>query len=390
MNMRVYILAAAAFIVGTVEFIIGGILKLVADDLDVSIGAAGQLISVFSLFFAFSAPVLLNITAKMERKQLYIWTMFVFLLGNILAAMSADYTMLMIARILTAITGSLLIVLTITIASGIVAPAYQGRAIGTVFMGISASLVLGVPFGMVIGNAFGWRTTFIVMSVLTVVAIICIYKLLDPIEPKPVVPIRKQIQALRSSKILSAQFITFFMLTGHLTLYAYLTPFLQDALGLAPSIVTAVYFIFGTAAVIGGGLGGWLSDKWGPQRSILTIISLFAIVLTIFPLATKLPLYVFLIILVIWSALSWAIAPAQQTYLIESAPETADIQMGLNTSASHFGIALGSLIGGIVIEKSSVLYNAWAGVVFILLALTCAIFSVTRRSEIIETNLTKS
>jgi DHA1 family purine base/nucleoside efflux pump-like MFS transporter len=64
--------------------------------------------------------------------------------------------------------------------------------------------------------------------------------------------------------------------------------------------------------------------------------------------------------------------------------------MGLNTSASHFGIALGSLIGGIVIEKSSVLYNAWAGVVFILLALTCAIFSVTRRSEIIETNLTKS
>lgn len=378
MNMRVYILAAAAFIIGTVELIIGGILNLISDGLHVSIGAAGQLISIFSLFFAVSAPILLTITAKVERKTLYLWTMFVFFIGNALAAVSIGYMMLLITRILTAASGSLLIVLSITIASNVVKPEYKGRAIGTIFMGISGSLVLGVPLGIVIGNEFGWRAPFILISILTIVAMISVYALLEPIQPKPVVPLQKQIQALKHSKIMSAQLITFFMLTGHLTLYAYLTPFLQEVLGMNSTMITGVYFIFGIAAVTGGGAGGWLSDKWGTHRSILTIISLFSVSMIMLPIATKLPTYAFLVIVVMWSALSWAISPAQQNYLIQTAPETSEIQLSLNTSAIHFGIALGSFIGGVVIEKSSVFYNAWVGVLFVLVSLACAVFSLTR------------
>ncbi|MGR5879737.1 MFS transporter [Bacillus pacificus] len=111
---------------------------------------------------------------------------------------------------------------------------------------------------------------------------------------------------------------------------------------------------------MGGGFGGWLADKWGSKKSIISIIIVFACAIFLLPMMTfSFPL--FIIMMGLWSMLSWAISPAQQNYLIEIAPESAGIQQSLNNSALHLGIALGSTVGGVVIEKSSVIYNAWVG-----------------------------
>ncbi|ARI76645.1 MFS transporter [Halobacillus mangrovi] len=377
MNKKVYLLALVAFVVGTVELIIGGTLDLVAEDLGVSLGHVGLLITIFSLVFAIASPVLLTLTAKVERKRLTLWTLFIFFLGNLLAYFSPNYSILMLARIFTAASGSLLVVLGVTIASTIVHAEYRGRAIGTIFMGISGSLVLGVPLGLTIGNTFGWRAPFLLISILTLLSMVAVFFLLEKIDPKPVLSIKKQIQTLKDQKIFTAQLTSFLFLTGHLTLYAYLTPFLKTTMGLNGTWVSVAYFIFGVAAVSGGGFGGFLSDKLGSEKSILGIISVFAVAIFIIPYVTfSLP--VFLIVMVIWSALSWAITPAQQNYLISSAPETADIQQSLNNSALHLGIALGSTIGAMVIEQSSVIHNATAGGFFVLFALGTAYFSITR------------
>ncbi|MDQ0245014.1 DHA1 family purine base/nucleoside efflux pump-like MFS transporter [Bacillus fengqiuensis] len=384
MNFRVYILASSAFIVGIVELIIGGILDQIAADLHISISKAGQLISVFSLAFAVSSPVLLNATAKVERKKLYLWTLFFFLIGNLMAVFSPNYTVLLLSRIVSAATASLLIVLSVTVASNLVKPEYKGRAIGVIYMGVSGSLVLGVPLGMTLGNLYGWRAPFVLISALTVLAAASIFFFLKETPPNPIVPLPEQLKALRNSKIISAQFISILMLTGHLTLYAYFTPFLQSALHLDATMISVMYFVFGLAAVAGGGMGGFASDKLGIGRSILTIIPLFAVAMILMPMATKAPFWVFLIVMIIWSALSWSISPAQQSYLIQIAPKTADIQLSINNSASHIGIAAGSAIGGIVIEKSSVMYNSWVGVLFILAALLCAFYSLTKSSTAVH------
>ncbi|WP_114744044.1 MFS transporter [Falsibacillus pallidus] len=377
MNYKVYILAIVSFIAGMVELIVGGILDLVADGLDISISTAGGLITIYSLVFAIASPILLTMTAKFERKSLLLWTLFSFLIGNILAMVSPTYTILFISRMISAASGSLLVVLCVTIASSIVQEQFRARAIGIIFMGISGSLVLGVPIGLVIGNAFGWRGPFVFIVFLTVLAMAGVYFLLEKIEPKPIIPLKQQLKTLKDSKILFAQLTSFLFLTGHLTLYAYLTPFLKTALNLNAEWISIFYFIFGISAVFGGGFGGWSADKFGSKKSILTFISIFAVVLFILPkMAFSMPL--FAAIMVIWSMLSWAITPAQQNYLIESSPETADIQQGLNNSALHFGIALGSLIGGAVIEQSSVMNNAFVGGAFILLSLLCAVISISR------------
>ena len=379
MNFRIYILAIVSFVVGMVELIIGGILDQVAGDLQISISKAGELISVFSLVFALASPILLTLTAKTERKRLTLWTLLVFFIGNLVAYVSPSFELLMVSRIISAASGSLLVILCVTMASSIVREEYRARAIGIIFMGISASLVLGIPIGLVIGNHFGWRMIFLLISVLTLLSMLGVFALLQKTEPKPVIPFREQLRALKSSKILTAQLTSFFFLTGHLTLYAYLTPFLQSTLHLDSAWISIFYFLFGISAVIGGGIGGWTADKWGSKPSILAIVALFTVVLFTLPQVTF-SFTLFIVVMMVWSALSWAVTPAQQSYLIETAPETSDIQQSLNNSALHLGIALGSSIGGFVIDEYSVMTNASVGGIFTLLAFLCAWYSITRTS----------
>ncbi|MTW86940.1 MFS transporter [Virgibacillus dakarensis] len=379
MNLKVYILAIATFVVGTVELIVGGILDIIANDLHISLSSAGWLITLYALVFAVSAPVLMTITAKVERKKLYLWTLVVFLIGNVIAAFSPNYIALVVGRIISAAGGSLIIVLSITIASSIVKEKYQARAIGTITMGVSASLVLGIPLGLLIGKAYGWRAPFILISALTLITMIGIAVLLPRIAPKQVIPLRQQLLTLKKPKIISAQLTTVLVLSGHLTLYAYFTPFLQEVLHLNANWISFVYFVFGIAAVVGGGLGGWSADRWGSVKSTLVIIPAFAIVIFLIPISTF-SFYLFLVVMVVWSMLSWAITPAQQNYLIKTAPESSDIQLSLNASALQLGIALGSAVGGVVIANHSIVNNAWVGGLFVLVAFLCAIFSVTRPS----------
>ncbi|TPG86933.1 MFS transporter [Brevibacillus laterosporus] len=375
MNRRVYLLTIVSFVVGMVELIIGGILDLVATDLGVSLGKAGFLITMFSLVFAISAPILLSLTSGVERKRLTLLALLVFLIGNVIAVISPSYSMLLLARIISAASGSLLVVLCVTIASNIVTENYRARAIGVVFMGISASLVLGVPIGLMVGNSFGWRAPFILISILTMLSMTGVHFFMDRIDPKPSIPIWKQLGTLKNRKVLFTQLTSFLFLAGHLTLYAYLTPFLKMKLGLDGTWVSIVYVIFGIAAVLGGGVGGILADRVGTKPTILSVIVIFALTIFTIPYTTfAFPL--FLAVMVIWSMLSWAITPALQSYLIESSPESSDIQQSLNNSALHFGIAFGSLIGGIVIERSSIDLNATVGGLIILLALGTAVFSM--------------
>ncbi|PGO22377.1 MFS transporter [Bacillus cereus] len=384
MNKRVYLLTIVSFVVGLVEMIFGGILPLVANDLGISLGQAGMLISVFSLTFAISGPLLLSATSKIERKRLMLFTLSVALFANMITVLSTSYTLLLVTRIISAMCAALLISLCLTIASNISSEAYRARAISLVLMGVSASLVLGVPFGLMLGNAFGWRAPFVFIVVLTAISIVCIQLLLGKMEPKPSISIQAQLQTLKNKKIICIQLTSVFFFGGHLTLYAYLTPFLQGALGLDGNWLSVMYLIVGIAAIIGGGIGGLLSDRIGPKKTIITVIPVFAMSIFILPFTTF-NTALFLIVMIIWSMLSWALQPAIQSYLIVSAPHTSDIQQSLNNSAVHVGMAFGSTIGGITIERLGIEANAVIGGSLVVIALFTSLASMHRKKQKVNT-----
>src|SRR5690625_527800 len=378
MDKRVYLLAFIAFVVGMVELLVGGILDLVATDLGISLGRAGLLITVFALVFSISGPLLLFLTRKAAPKPIILAALLIFMIGDLITIYSTTYTSLMVSRVVLAASGALLTVLSLAFASRIAAPEHRGRALGLVVMGISASLVLGLPIGVSLGHAFGWRSPFVFNLLLALLHCTLIIRYLGQVSIKRQANSAGTIfSALRDHRHLFAHLTTFSFVAGHFTFYGYLTPFVTTQLAFGGALITAVYFLYGVAAVSGGGLAGFFSDRFSPRRTLISAIALLIICLLLLPLSTAVPV-LFWGLLIIWGLLSWAITPPIQSHLVHLSPATADIQQSLNITALHLGIAFGTLIGSMTIDQFAVTYNAPIGAAIVLLSLLAALFSFRR------------
>lgn len=383
MDKRIYLLTTICFVVGMVELIIGGILNLVAADLGVSIGQAGLLITVFAVTFGISGPILLFLTGQADRKRVTVTALCAFFIGNLLAVFSSTYSILLLSRVISAASGALLTVLCLTLAAHIAKREFRGRAIGLVTMGISASIVLGLPIGVSMGHAYGWRSPFILITILTIILIVGVFKFFGKVPTKPPVSLKKQLQALKNNRVFLGHLTTFFFLAGHFTLYGYLTPFVISNFGFGGPLVTIVYFVYGVAAVTGGGLAGMSADTYGARRTLLTVIVLLIFCLLLIPYSS---IILFWLILIIWGILSWAISPPIQSHLVQLSPETSDIQQSLNNASLHLGIALGTSVGSLIIDQYSIKLNALIGAMFVIVALGTAIVSLQREREVVKTS----
>ncbi len=371
MDTRIFVLALATFVTGTAENIIVGTLPGIARGLDVSVSAAGQLTSIFSITFALAAPLALVLTTRFERKVILVSALGVFIASNILASLSPDYGVLFAARIGMAMASAAVCLIATMLATELVIPAMRGRAIGIIFVGISGSMVAGVPTGMIVNEWLGWRAVFLCLaSAAALVLLLSKHALSGAGRSQRGVP--PYTPHLKSFRLVSAQLVSIMMIGGHFVLFAYLTPYLLEAVHVSSQRIIWAMLAFGLAGMTGGYLGGLLADKLSPRLAIVLTPLLYLTALMAIPVAIN-SSTVFGMVLMIWACLSWMISPVVQSFLMTTDPATSEAGVGINLSAMHVGVALGTATGGLALEYMSLQALPWTGSVLVGLSLLCAL-----------------
>ncbi|WP_375104112.1 MFS transporter [Paenibacillus sp. RS8] len=380
-NKRIiYILALAVFLIGTIEYIITGVIEMIAVDLGVSTSEVGSLVTVFALSAAIVAPVLIALTINADRKKLLMATLSVFIASNGLMFVDLAYETVLWIRIIQGASGGIATVVAMAIATRLVEREKRGNAIGIILMGLSSSLVLGVPVGTFFSEMFGWRVLFVLIGLLSVLPLLIIYKKVPAIKEEEKVPLRMQLSILKNPTILMALVITLFYVGGYSTLFTYITPFLQATSSLSMTEISGVLFLAGICSFVGSRLGGQLADAKGSKFTICLGLLLQGATLLLFALA-GVNLLLLILVLMIFMLATWSISPAQQLYLVTLAPRNPDIALSVNTSFIQFGFALGSGLGGLVISRTSVLYLNWLGFAAVSIALLLAILLFKKMSS---------
>ncbi len=385
-----YFLALGTFAIGTESFMIAAILPGMATDLAVTLSAAGQLVTAFTLVYALSSPILTALTGSINRRKLRLATMSLFAVVNVVAAAASSYWALLSARVILAIAAGLYAPNAVAMAGALLPPERRGRALAIVTGGFSVAVALGVPTGAFIGNHLGWRMTFVAVAALALVA--CVGLLVGvPKEAGKTLAtatLSERVAIIRQPGALPALFVTTLWALGCYTVYTFIAPFLSGVADIDGSHIGYVLFCWGLCAIVGIFLGGLASDKIGARTVILIALPLLAVSLFGLSAAATAPyvtstgrLVAIMLAVALWGLTAWGFAPAQQTRLIGIAGlKNAPIALSLNASFQYFGFSLGAALGALTLSLGGVAQLGWVGGLCVVGAL--AVFAVTERRSI--------
>lgn len=361
-------LAISAFGIGTTEFVPVGLLSSLASDLNISITLAGLLITGYAMGVAFGAPVLTALTNKMNRKTLLMLLMIVFIAGNSVAALSTSFSLLLVARFITAFSHGVFFSIGATIAADLVPEHKRASAIAFMFTGLTVATVTGVPLGTFIGQTFGWRATFWVVAFLGVVAIIASAILVPKnLKEAPPSSLKDQVKVIKNGRLLLAFAITALGYGGTFVAFTYLAPILEDVTGYAPKAVSFILLGYGIAVAIGNTMGGKAADK-NPVKALFWMFVVQAIVLVILSFTAPYKIAGTITIFFL-GLLAFMNVPGLQVYVVKLAeryvPSAVNVASAINIAAFNLGIAIGAFVGGVIVDSIGIIHTPWIGGVMV-------------------------
>ena len=368
-NLALLALAITAFAIGTTEFISVGLLPLIEADLQVSTTAAGLTVSLYALGVVFGAPVLTSLLSNVSRKKLLVWIMIIFIIGNAIAAGSTTIAVLLVARVVSALSHGVFMSIGATIAADLVPPNKRASAISIMFTGLTVATVTGVPFGTFIGQQFGWRVAFMVIVVIGLIALISNLLLVPTHLRKGVrTTFRDQRKLLTNARLLLVFLITALGYGGTFVVFTYLSPMLQEVTGFKETTVAFILLIYGVMIAIGNMVGGKLANNH-PVRALFYMFIFQAIVL--FTLSfTATSQVAGLITILFMGLLAFMNVPGLQTYVVTLAerfvPSAVDVASAINIAAFNAGIAIGAYVGGLIADSLGLIHTAWFGGLMVL------------------------
>jgi MFS transporter, DHA1 family, inner membrane transport protein len=377
MPLALYALTVGAFGVGVTEFVIMGLLLEVSRELNVTIAAAGLLISGYALGVTVGAPVLTVLTARWPRKRVLIGLMVIFVVGNAACALAPSYGWLMAARVLTALTHGTFFGVGAVVATGLVSEDKRASAIAIMFTGLTVATVLGVPFGTWLGQHYGWRATFWAVTGVGLVAIAVLAFLVPQDRTRPQASDwRADFLAMARRPVLLGLLTTVFGYAGVFAVFTYIAPLLTEIGGFDDSAVSPILLVFGGGLFVGNLLGGRFADR-GLVPSIFGTLVALTLVLGLMSFAFGNQFTAVLFAGLLGATGFATVAPLQMWVLSRAEGAGQSLASSFNIGAFNLGNALGAWTGGLVIDHGPGLILVPAiATLFPLLALASALIAV--------------
>ncbi|WP_414478600.1 MFS transporter [Proteus mirabilis] len=363
-----FALATGAFAIGATEFTPMGLLPNIANGLSISIATAGGLITGYAVGVMIGAPIMTLSLGKLTKRHALGLLLLLFIAGNLLAAQADSYWSLMIARLITSLNHGVFFGIGSVVAASLVEKHKQASAVAAMFMGLTIANLVGVPLVTWIGQQYGWRLAFILISGLGFITLIGLLMFL-PVMPKGNKPnIKYELGVLTRLPVVLALLTTVFGASALFALYTYIAPFLTNTVHISESHVAVVLVIIGLGFIIGNYLGGKLSS-YGIEKTLILFFILLIGSMSVLPLVSN-NVYLAVATIFIWSISSFALVPALQIKTMQIAHDAPALVSSVNIGAFNLGNAIGAIIGGIALKYS---YNivpltaALVGVIGLLL-----------------------
>lgn len=363
-------LAGAGFVTILTEALPAGVLPQMSATLGVSQGMVGQLVTAYALGSLLAAIPIVALTRHWPRRPLLLLAIAGFAVTNAVTALSTHYSLTLIAPGFAGVSAGALWALLAGYASALVPPRQQGRAIAVAMVGTPLALSLGIPAGTLLGQTIGWRWTFLLMTVFSVLLMLAARFVLPAVAGGRAGSGLGLREVIRAAGILRVLSVLLLFVLAHNILYTYIAPLLERR-GESQSL-GAYLLLFGVSALGGIWLTGLLIDRWMRPLVILSIAAFLLAAVLLGGVATV-PLAVPMIL---WG-LGFGGAPTLfQTHIAQLAAPSADIAQSLVVTCWNAAIAGGGVIGGVLLERAGAGAVAWSAVPLLVLS---ALLVVPRR-----------
>jgi DHA1 family inner membrane transport protein len=368
-NLVLATLFLGMFVLGSGELLVVGVLDLIAADLRVTIPAAGVLVTAYALGLAVGGPILAALTIRLDKRTVVVATLVLFIACNLVAVLTADYGLFLVARVLTGALQGMFIASAFVVGMSIVPPERMGQAIGIIVSGVSVATALGVPLGTLVGQTLGWRGSFLAIAVLTAVTLVATVALIPSVPPAEG-GAGHQARYAFAPRVLAVLFLNFIVFATTFAALTYIVPFLHSVTGISGAVLSVFLLAYGVATAVGSFSGGRYADRDPGRTLIIGSVGIAASLVVLYAVGSF--AWLAALALLAWGLSHYSIVPSLQVRVISLAGPGGQLAQSLPVSAANIGIAFGAFVGGIAIDRFDAPATVITGLILAVITIAVA------------------